>query len=218
MRGHISPVFQSTDRSWHDLDFCLKAIFLFFRATIRPRKRLAFLLMLSRRLQLAMRRAFSSLLSLRRRICRTMPSKRSRTLWCREAEVSMNLQSNTTAQALPSREERKKKCRWAITPEAAVSSLLYASWLFLKAQELRRVPYLQHKAAKSLFHLCAIFRIEKMSEILPSTETSRDRTKSLLFPTRMMGMFSDCRALRSWIRSSEAFSKLDLSVTEYTMT
>lgn len=116
IRGRISPVFQSTDRSWHDLDFCLKAIFLFFRATIRPRKRLAFLLMLSRRLQLAMRRAFSSLLSLRRRICRTMPSKRSRTLWCREAEVSMNLQSNTTAQALPSREMRKKTCRWAITP------------------------------------------------------------------------------------------------------
>lgn len=101
---------QSTERSWHDLDFCLKAIFLFLRATMRPRKRLAFLLMLSRRLQLAMRRAFSSLLSLRRRICRTMPSNRLRTLWCSDAEVSMNLQSKTTAHALPS--TRKIKVKW----------------------------------------------------------------------------------------------------------
>lgn len=139
-RRHISPSFQSTDRSWQDLDFCLKAIFLFLRATMRPRKRLAFLLMLSRRLQLAMRRAFSSLLSLRRRICRTMPSKRSRTLWCREAEVSMNLQSNTTAHALPSRERRQEqRCRyrWAMTPQGhrLLCYHYYASRLLLEPQE-----------------------------------------------------------------------------------
>lgn len=96
------PVPQRTVRSWQDFDFCLKAIFLFLRATMRPRNRLAFLPMLSLRLQLAMRRAFSSLLSFLKRICLTMPSKRSCTLWWREADVSMNLQSNTTAQALPS--------------------------------------------------------------------------------------------------------------------
>lgn len=48
----------------------------------------------------------------------------------------------------------------------------------------------------------------------PSTETSRRRTRSVLLPTRMMGMFSDCRVRRSWIRSSEALSKLPRSVTE----
>lgn len=177
--------------------------------------------MLSRRLQLAMRRAFSSLLSLRRRICRTMPSKRSRTLWCREAEVSMNLQSNTTAQALPSREMRKKTCRWAITPFFPERQRLQCHHYYMPpgcSSKLRRVLYPKHLQHKAVCHLRAIFKIEKnMGEILPSTETSRERTKSLLFPTRMMGMFSDCRALRSWIRSSEAFSKLDLSVTEYTM-
>lgn len=93
---------QRTVRSWQDFDFCLKAIFLFLRATIRPRNRFAFFPMLSLRLQLAKRRALSSLLSFLKRICLTMPSKRSCTLWWRDADVSMNLQSNTTAQALPS--------------------------------------------------------------------------------------------------------------------
>lgn len=99
----------STDKSWQDLDFALKAIFLLFFATILPRKRLAFLLMLSLLLVLAILRALSSLLSLRSRICRTMPSNRSFTLWCRAAEVSMNLQSNTTAQARPSARKRKQQ-------------------------------------------------------------------------------------------------------------
>lgn len=98
----VPSVPQRTVRSWQDFDFCLKAIFLFLRATMRPRNRLAFLPMLSLRLQLAMRRAFSSLLSFLKRICLTMPSNRSCTLWWRDADVSMNLQSNTTAQALPS--------------------------------------------------------------------------------------------------------------------
>lgn len=102
----------STDRSWHDLDFALKAIFLLFFATILPRKRLAFLLMLSLLLVLAILRALSSLLSLRRRICRTMPSNRSFTLWCRAAEVSMNLQSNTTAHARPSAGKHTKERQW----------------------------------------------------------------------------------------------------------
>ncbi|TNN80479.1 hypothetical protein EYF80_009218 [Liparis tanakae] len=44
-----------TVRSWQDFDFCRNAIFLFLRATMRPRNRLAFLPMLSLRLQLAMR-------------------------------------------------------------------------------------------------------------------------------------------------------------------
>lgn len=100
---------QRTVRSWQDFDFCLKAIFLFLRATMRPRNRLAFFPMLSLRLQFAMRRAFSSLLSFLKRICLTMPSKRSCTLWWRDADVSMNLQSNTTAQALPS--TIKRTCR-----------------------------------------------------------------------------------------------------------
>lgn len=52
---------------------------------------------------------------------------------------------------------------------------------------------------------------------LPSTETSRDLTRSLLLPTRIIGMSSVCLALLSWILSSEAFSKLTLSVTEYTI-
>ena len=98
----VPSVPQRTVRSWQDFDFCLKAIFLFLRATMRPRNRLAFLPMLSLRLQLAMRRAFSSLLSFLKRICLTMPSNRSCTLWWRDADVSMNLQSNTTAHALPS--------------------------------------------------------------------------------------------------------------------
>lgn len=99
----------STDKSWQDLDFALKAIFLLFFATILPRNRLAFLLMLSLLLVLAILRALSSLLSLRRRICRTMPSNRSCTLWCRAAEVSMNLQSNTTAQARPSAQGKTER-------------------------------------------------------------------------------------------------------------
>lgn len=45
-------------------------------------------------------------------------------------------------------------------------------------------------------------------------ETSRQRTRSDLFPTRMMGMSSACRARRRWIRSSEALSKLLRSVME----
>lgn len=98
---------QRTVRSWQDFDFCLKAIFLFLRATMRPRNRLAFLPMLSLRLQLAMRLAFSSLLSFLKRICLTMPSNRSCTLWWRDADVSMNLQSNTTAQALPSAKKKE---------------------------------------------------------------------------------------------------------------
>lgn len=48
----------------------------------------------------------------------------------------------------------------------------------------------------------------------PDTDTSRHRTRSLLLPTKMIGMSSVCRALRSWIRSSEAFSKLARSVME----
>lgn len=98
----IPSVTQRTVRSWQDFDFCLKAIFLFLRATMRPKNLLAFLPMLSLRLQLAMRRAFSSLLSFLKRICLTMPSNRSCTLWWSDADVSINLQSNTTAQALPS--------------------------------------------------------------------------------------------------------------------
>lgn len=48
----------------------------------------------------------------------------------------------------------------------------------------------------------------------PSSDTSRHRTRSVLFPTRMMGMSSAWRARRSWMRSSEALSKLSRSVTE----
>lgn len=108
---YVPCVAQRTVRSWQDFDFCLKAIFLFLRATMRPRNRFAFLLMLSLRLQLAMRRAFSSLLSFLKRICLTMPSNRSCTLWWREADVSINLQSNTTAHALPSAMQQEEKRR-----------------------------------------------------------------------------------------------------------
>lgn len=54
----------------------------------------------------------------------------------------------------------------------------------------------------------------KIQCLLPSTETSRDLTRSLLFPTRIIGISSVCLARLNWILSSEAFSKLTLSVTE----
>lgn len=51
----------------------------------------------------------------------------------------------------------------------------------------------------------------------PSTETSRQRARSALLPTRMMGTWSAWCVRLSWIRSSEALSKLPRSAMEYTM-
>lgn len=94
----------STDRSWQDFDLSQNATLGLFFATTLSRKRLAFLGRLSRRvLQLVcLRRLLASLESRRRRSCRTMPLKASQTLCCMAAEVSINLQSNTAAQARPS--------------------------------------------------------------------------------------------------------------------
>lgn len=100
----------STDRSWQDFDFSQKATLGFFFAIILSRSRRAFVGMLSRRtLQLRrFRRLLTSFGSLRRRSCLTMPWNASQTLCCMAAEVSINLQSNTAAQARPSRREKSK--------------------------------------------------------------------------------------------------------------
>lgn len=94
----------STERSWQDLDLSQKATLGLFLATTLSRKRLAFMGRLSRRVLqcMCLRRLLASLESRRRRSCRTMPLKASQTLCCMAAEVSINLQSNTAAQARPS--------------------------------------------------------------------------------------------------------------------
>ena len=97
----------STDRSWQDLDFSQNATLGLFLATTLSKKCLAFLGRLLRRVLqfMYLRRLLASLESRRSRSCRTMPWKASQTLCCMEAEVSMNLQSNTAAQARPSEAE-----------------------------------------------------------------------------------------------------------------
>lgn len=91
---------QSTARLWQDLERALSARRRALRAVRRARKRRA------RWARLAGCRGAggsSAALSRRRkRSWRTTPSKSSATLCCSVAEVSMNLQSNTTAQARPS--------------------------------------------------------------------------------------------------------------------
>lgn len=91
---------QSTARLWQDLERALSARRRALRAVRRARKRRA------RWPKLARRRgegvSGAALSWRRRRSWRTTPSKSSVTLCCRVAEVSMNLQSNTTAQARPS--------------------------------------------------------------------------------------------------------------------
>lgn len=104
----LSPY--STERSWQDLDLSQNATLGLFFATTLSRKRLAFIGMLSRRVLqfMCLRRLLASLESRRRRSCRTMPWKASQTLCCMAAEVSINLQSNTAAQARPSETESKR--------------------------------------------------------------------------------------------------------------
>ena len=94
----------STERSWQDFDFSQNATLGLFLATTLSRKRLAFIGRLSLRVLqwMCLRRLLASLESRRRRSCRTMPWKASQTLCCMAAEVSINLQSNTAAQARPS--------------------------------------------------------------------------------------------------------------------
>lgn len=109
----------STERSWQDLDLSQNATLGLFFATTLSRKRLAFVGRLSQRfLQFrCLRRLLASLESLRRRSCRTMPRKASQTLCCMAADVSINLQSNTAAQARPSETEGQTSAlaRGAIT-------------------------------------------------------------------------------------------------------
>lgn len=102
---------QSTARLWQDLERALSARRRAPRAVRRARKRRA------RWPKLARRRgggvSGASWSWRRRRSWRTTPSKSSVTLCCRVAEVSMNLQSNTTAQARPSdggRDKDGKRC------------------------------------------------------------------------------------------------------------
>lgn len=97
----------STERSWQDLDLSQNATLGLFFATTLSRKRLAFVGMLSQCVLhfKCLRRLLASLESLRRRSCRTMPWKASQTLCCMAADVSINLQSNTAAQARPSETE-----------------------------------------------------------------------------------------------------------------
>lgn len=98
---------QSTARLWQDLERALSARRRALRAVRRARKRRA------RWPRLARRRGEGSSWAMlswrRRRSCRTTPSKSSITLCCRVAEVSMNLQSNTTAQARPSKGGRSHR-------------------------------------------------------------------------------------------------------------
>lgn len=99
--------YYSTERSWQDLDLSQNATLGLFFATTLSRKRLAFVGMLSQCVLhfKCLRRLLASLESLRRRSCRTMPWKASQTLCCMAADVSINLQSNTAAQARPSETE-----------------------------------------------------------------------------------------------------------------
>lgn len=107
-RASCTPVFttraggrpQSTARLWQDLERALRARRRALRAVRRAKKRRARWPKLARRRGAGESRALPSWR--RRRSWRTTPSKSSATLCCRVAEVSMNLQSNTTAQARPS--------------------------------------------------------------------------------------------------------------------
>lgn len=91
---------QSTARLWQDLERALSARRRALRAVRRARKRRARCPRLARRRGAGDSRAVLS--RRRKRSCRTTPSKSSATLCCSVAEVSINLQSNTTAQARPS--------------------------------------------------------------------------------------------------------------------
>ena len=91
---------QSTARLWQDLERALSARRRAVRAVKRARKRRARWPRLARRLGAGGSRAAQFLR--RKRSWRTTPSKSSATLCCSVADVSMNLQSNTTAQARPS--------------------------------------------------------------------------------------------------------------------
>lgn len=90
---------QSTARLWQDLERAFRARRA-LRAVRRVRKWRA------RWPRLALRRGTgdtrAALSRRRKRSWRTTPSKSSATLCCSVADVSMNLQSNTTAQARPS--------------------------------------------------------------------------------------------------------------------
>lgn len=91
---------QSTARLWQDLERALSARRRVLRGVRRARRRRARWPRLAR-----LRGADGSLAALsrrRKRSWRTTPSKSSATLCCSVADVSMNLQSNTTAQARPS--------------------------------------------------------------------------------------------------------------------
>lgn len=171
----------STERSWQDLDFSQKATLGFFFAITLSRSRLAFVGMLSlRALQpRCFRRLLTSLESLRRRSCRTMPRKASQTLCCMAADVSMNLQSNTAAQVRPSGADE------TVTREV------------------------KHQVAQAA-------RITQTQTVAsPLTDTSLRRTRSHLFPTRMIGVRWAGRRRRRVIRSSEARRNEARSVTEY---
>lgn len=91
---------QSTARLWQDLERALSARRLALRAVRRARKRRARWPRLARLLGADVSGA--ALSRRRKRNWRTTPSKSSATLCCSVADVSMNLQSNTTAQARPS--------------------------------------------------------------------------------------------------------------------
>lgn len=98
-----------TARSWQLLERTLTAMRWLLRATSRSRKRRAFWVRLSLRLNAEPRRRAASASPRRRRICRITPSNSSVTLCCRDADVSMNLQSKTTAHARPSGKKTNRR-------------------------------------------------------------------------------------------------------------
>lgn len=113
---------QSTERSWHDLERCLKNLAL--RGTRLARKRLAFLVRLSRRaggagpsgLPHSGRGPPAPSRPRRSRIWRTAPSKSSLVLWCSAADVSMCLQLSVPARWRPSAGRdlfRRPPAHWA---------------------------------------------------------------------------------------------------------
>ncbi|TNN45125.1 hypothetical protein EYF80_044664 [Liparis tanakae] len=106
--GAVVHGLQRTARSWQLLERALAAMRWLLRATSRSRKRRAFWERLSWRLWAEPPRRTASASSLRRRIWRITPSNSSVTLCCRDADVSMNLQSNTTAHARPSGKKTKR--------------------------------------------------------------------------------------------------------------
>lgn len=103
--------------------------------------------MLSRRVVqlLCLRRLLASLESRRRRSCRTMPRKASQTLCCMAAEVSMNLQSNTAAQARPSETGRRQFQAHDHLIKRSINrlrlGLLTAHWHLSASHQVTLVPH-----------------------------------------------------------------------------